>query len=45
MMLLVCKNTKTDNANDPFYWGVATCAYQVEVHIKRTEKANPNGIF
>ncbi len=30
IMLFSCTNIKTNKTNDPFYWGVATCAYQVE---------------
>ncbi len=30
MMLFACKNTVSDKTNEPFFWGVATCAYQVE---------------
>jgi beta-glucosidase len=30
LMLFACKNEVTKQPNEPFYWGVATCAYQVE---------------
>ncbi len=30
MLFFACKNTTSDKTNEPFYWGVATCAYQVE---------------
>lgn len=30
MLLFACKTTTSDKTNEPFFWGVATCAYQVE---------------
>jgi beta-glucosidase len=30
LLLFACKNTASDKSSEPFYWGVATCAYQVE---------------
>ncbi len=30
LMLFACKNATSDKTTEPFLWGVATCAYQVE---------------
>jgi beta-glucosidase len=30
MMLFACTNISSDKTKEPFFWGVATCAYQVE---------------
>ena len=30
MMLFACKNATSNKTSEPFFWGVATCAYQVE---------------
>ncbi len=30
MILFACTNVASDKAKEPFKWGVATCAYQVE---------------
>lgn len=45
MMVFSCTNTTSDTKKDSFYWGVATCAYQVEGNYQADGKGESKWDF